>query len=61
MSRIYATYISNGDELFLYIQDRPTNRLNAPFMIFKCNLDLSEVEYIGYTEYSINAIVNLNK
>ena len=36
---INLTYLSNGDELFFYIQDRPTNRLNAPFMLFKCNLD----------------------
>lgn len=56
---IYAEYISTGDELFLCIHDRPTNKLNAPFMIFKCNLDLSDIEYIGYCEYSLNAVVNL--
>ena len=53
---IYLTYLSNGDELFFYIQDRPTNNLNAPFMLFKCNLDLSEVSYIGYYD---NLIFNV--
>lgn len=60
-TKIVAKYISTGDELFLYINDRPTNKLNAPFMIFKCNYDLSEIKYIGYSEFSINVVVNLTK
>ena len=54
---INLTYLSNGDELFFYIQDRPTNSLNAPFMLFKCNLDLSEVSYIGYYDHLIFNVV----
>ena len=56
---INATYFSNGEELFFYIHDRPTNKLNAPFMIFKCNVDLSNVEYIGYSEYLIQVLIKL--
>lgn len=54
---IYASYFSIGDELFFYIQDRPTNDLNVPFVLFKCNSDLSNVEYIGYCENSIVDVV----
>ncbi|MBE6142391.1 MAG: hypothetical protein E7177_00185 [Erysipelotrichaceae bacterium] len=56
---IIANYFSTGNELFLSIHDRPTNKLNAPFLIFKCNLDMTKIEYIGYSEYTINAVVNL--
>lgn len=56
---IVANYFSTGNELFLSIHDRPTNKLNAPFLIFKSNLDMTKIEYIGYSEYTINAIVNL--
>ena len=56
---LIASYISNGNELFFYIHDRPTNSLNAPYMLFKCNLDLSNIEYIGYSEYTIQSVINL--
>lgn len=56
---IAALYVSNGTELFFYISDRPTNELNAPFMLFKCNVDLSEVTYIGYYDSTIFNVINL--
>ena len=59
ISYISARYLSTGEELFLCIHDRPINRLIAPYMVFKCNLDLSEVEYIGYSEYSIREVIKL--
>lgn len=55
--RINASYISTGEELFFYIHDRPTNNLNVPFMVFKCNSTLTEVEYIGYSEKTIKDVV----
>ncbi len=60
-SAIRADYFSTGDELFMCIYDRPTNSLNAPYMTFKCNLDLSEIEYLGYSSSPAKAVVNLTR
>lgn len=55
-----AYYISMGDELFFYIDDRPTNVLNAPYMIFKCDATFTNVTYIGYAYDLIEAVVKRN-
>ena len=56
---ITVTYISTGDELFFCIHDRPTNKLNVPLMIFKCSLDFSNVEYVGYSDERILDVICL--
>lgn len=53
------TYISTGDELFFYIHDRPTNSLNAPFMLFKCDATFSNVTYIGYCDDLIEDVIRI--
>lgn len=60
VTSINAIYISNGEELFFYISDRPTNHSNTPFILFKCNLDLTDVTYIGHYNYRVYNVINLN-
>lgn len=52
-------YISTGDELFFYIHDRPTNSLNAPYMLFKCDATFTNVTYIGYADDVIREVIKI--
>ncbi|MFR5892161.1 MAG: hypothetical protein ACLUG4_06775 [Bacilli bacterium] len=42
-----------------YIHNRLINSLNVPFMLFKCDKDLSNVEYIVYYNSPIYDVVKL--